>query len=139
MDSGLGWWLHLGFYTFHCLVFSRENRTGNTGNSLSWFFSVHDSFFLTMAFFFNAILETNVRSIWGIFPIYHLGHMVIRWFWCYRIELVESVVALANADAIWNSKQKKMVRFHPTKCFSGCGRAAPLTFCIEALDKVIHI
>lgn len=80
-----------------------------------------------MAFCFNALLEANACSIRGVFPIHRLGYMVIRWFGRYRIELVESTVALADVDAIWSSKQKEMVRFRPTKRSSGRGLThAPL-------------
>jgi len=61
-----------------------------------------------------------------------MGHMVIWWPKHYRIELVESILALANVDAIWNSKQEEMVRFRPTRRSSGRGKAAPVSF---SLDK----
>lgn len=80
LDSGLGRRLRLGSHTFHCLFFPGKNGVGNMGSSPGWRLGVYNSFLLTMAFSFNALLEANASCIWDIFSVCHLGHMIIWWF-----------------------------------------------------------
>jgi len=111
LDSGLGWWIHLGSSAFHYLFFAGENRTGDYWDSLDWCLGAYHLFLLSMAFSVNAFLEANARSIHHLFSVYRLGCMVIRWCQRHRTKLVESDVPLADADAIWSFEQKKVVRF----------------------------